>query len=198
MLRHIRKFAWLTGAVAVVLSLTLGAILAHEGRPVGDYRFIVGWLEEPAYEGFQNGVSVRINKIVEGEAMPEGEGEKHEAMPTGEAKEDDHGPPGHHGEEPESTPATSHEERESSEGQDHHGAEDGERESSEGEDHHGAEDEERESSEGQDHPGAEGRRGFRHGTGIQRIVTRTAKGARTARPAWATAQEGITPPPSRP
>ena len=155
MLRHIRKFAWLTGAVAVVLSLTLGAILAHEGRPVGDYRFIVGWLEEPAYEGFQNGVSVRINKIVEGEAMPEGEGEKHEAMPTGEAKEDDHGPPGHHGEEPESTPATSHEERESSESEDHHGAEDEERESSEGEDHHGAEDEERESSEGQDHHGAE-------------------------------------------
>lgn len=39
---RIRKFVWPALASLLVLSLTLGAVLAHEGRPVGDYRFIVG------------------------------------------------------------------------------------------------------------------------------------------------------------
>ena len=122
MLQHIRKFAWLIVAALAALSLFGGAVLAHEGRPVGDYRFIVGWLEEPAYEGSQNAVSVRVNKIVEGEA-----GE------AGEAEGEDHGPPGHHEEDPDPTPSGSHEEQETDE-EDHHGAED--KESEEGEGHH--------------------------------------------------------------
>ena len=176
MLRHIRKFAWLTGAVAVVLSLTLGAILAHEGRPVGDYRFIVGWLEEPAYEGFQNGVSVRINKIVEGEAMPEGEGEKHEAMPTGEAKEDDHGLPAitARSRNPRQLRLTRNGSRRRARTTTVRRTKNGSR--------------------------RRARTTTVQKTGIQtlRIAIRTAKETRTARPAWATAQEGITPPPSRP
>ncbi len=111
MLQHIRKFAWLIVAALAALSLAGGAVLAHEGRPAGDYRFIVGWLEEPAYEGSQNAVSVRVNKIVEGEA-----GE------AAEAEGEEHGPPGHHAEDPASTPAVTQEE--SSEEEDHHGTED--------------------------------------------------------------------------
>ena len=63
MQKHFRKSVWLAVASLVTLSLTLGSILAHEGRPVGDYRFVVGWLEEPAYEGARNAVSVQINTV---------------------------------------------------------------------------------------------------------------------------------------
>ncbi len=55
--------AWLVAALAAVLSLTAGVALAHEGRDVGPYRFVVGWVEEPAYEGFKNGVEVRVTKV---------------------------------------------------------------------------------------------------------------------------------------
>ena len=106
MLLPLRKLAWLIATAMAVMSLTTVAILAHEGRPVGDYRFIVGWQEEPAYEGSQNAVSVRVNKIVAGESMPEAD-----------AEEGDHGPPGHHGEEGESTDSTA------GESEDHHGNE---------------------------------------------------------------------------
>lgn len=68
MQRHFRKSVRLAAASLVILSLSLGNILAHEGRPVGDYRFVVGWLEEPAYEGGRNAVSVTISKVVESES----------------------------------------------------------------------------------------------------------------------------------
>ena len=112
---RIHKFVWLGLASALILSLTLGAVLAHEGRPVGDYRFIVGWLEEPAYEGSQNAVSVRVNKIVPADSM--------EAGATTTTEEGDHGPPGHHGEG---------EDGQDGDGSDHHGnGQDGD-----GSDHH--------------------------------------------------------------
>ena len=60
MLRHFRSSLWLAATLVVALSLTVGATLAHEGRPVGDYNFIVGWLHEPSYEGARNAVSVTI------------------------------------------------------------------------------------------------------------------------------------------
>ena len=123
MLQNIRKSAWLILATVAVLSLAVGAVVAHEGRPVGDYRFIVGWLEEPAYEGTHNSVSVRVNKIVDAES----------ASAMGEQQED-HGEPGHHGEETESTPSTPSDLGESSESDGHHGAE-GE-DSNESEGHH--------------------------------------------------------------
>ena len=68
MQRHFRNSVWLAVASLVILSLTIGVILAHEGRPVGDYRFIVGWQEEPAYEGLKNAVSVQISEVVESES----------------------------------------------------------------------------------------------------------------------------------
>ena len=73
MQRHFRKSVWLAAASLVILSLTVGTILAHEGRPVGDYRFIVGWQEEPAYEGVKNAASVQISKVVESESGEYGE-----------------------------------------------------------------------------------------------------------------------------
>ena len=125
MQRHIRKFVWLATASVVVLSLTIGAVLAHEGRPVGDYRFIVGWLEEPAYEGSQNAVSIRVNKIVESESE--------EGEPDTSAD--------HRSDEPEATPAVSPNGAESGEDQasdDHYGS--GEDEDSD-DDHASGEDE---------------------------------------------------------
>ena len=81
MLRHVRKSAWLILASLALLGLTVGVALAHEGRPVGDYRLIVGWLHEPAYEGSQNAVSIRVNKIVEGGSQDQSEAE-HDHDPT--------------------------------------------------------------------------------------------------------------------
>ena len=118
MQRHIRKFVWLAMASVVVLSLTIRAVLAHEGRPVGDYSFIVGWLEEPAYEGSQNAVSIRVNKIVEGESE---EGEHDTSADQ-------------HSDEPEATPAVFPNGAESGEDEDHHSTEDSDDDHASGED----------------------------------------------------------------
>ena len=83
MQRNFRNIAWLLAASLAVMAITIGAVLAHEGRPVDDYRLIVGWLHEPAYEGSQNAVSIRVNQIVEGEAQEHSEGgQQHAHDPT--------------------------------------------------------------------------------------------------------------------
>ena len=117
MRKQLRKSGWLILAAIAALSLSVGTALAHEGRPVGDYRFIVGWLEEPTYEGFQNAVSLRVNKVIDAE----------EAAATG-VQQEEHGEPGHHHADPESTP-----EAHGDPGH-HHGS--GSEDSGEGEDHH--------------------------------------------------------------
>ena len=80
------KRYWLAAAVAAVLGLAVGTVVAHEGREVGDYRVNVGWIVEPAYEGFPNGVEVRVIKVAESG------GDDHHGESTATA--DDH----HHGE----------------------------------------------------------------------------------------------------
>ena len=65
MQRHFRKSVWLAVASLVILSLSLGTLIAHEGRPVGDYNFVVGWLQEPSYEGALNAVSVTVTRLEE-------------------------------------------------------------------------------------------------------------------------------------
>jgi plastocyanin len=59
---------WRTRAVLLltVLFAVLGTstVLAHEGRDVGDYNFVVGFLNEPAVEGMLNGVSIRVTSLV--------------------------------------------------------------------------------------------------------------------------------------
>jgi hypothetical protein len=59
MARLLAAIAAITVAMSVTLSLG-GQALAHETRMVGPYRFVVGWLNEPAFQGFANGASVRI------------------------------------------------------------------------------------------------------------------------------------------
>ncbi len=59
-------------ALAVIASLALASpALAHERRQVGPYTFVVGFLNEPAFTGQLNGVSLSVtetatNKPVEG------------------------------------------------------------------------------------------------------------------------------------
>lgn len=59
------------GLFAVVLAglLLPVAASAHERREVGTYLFVVGFLNEPAFEGEQNGVSVRITNTATGQPV---------------------------------------------------------------------------------------------------------------------------------
>ena len=53
--------------LAVLFSVIgVRSALAHEGRNVGDYNFIVGFINEPAIEGMINGVSLRVASLKEG------------------------------------------------------------------------------------------------------------------------------------
>ena len=55
-------------AVALMVAAP-SAVLAHESRDVSGYKFVVGWIGEPALEGQKNGVDLRItqaDKPVEG------------------------------------------------------------------------------------------------------------------------------------
>jgi hypothetical protein len=54
---------WLALAAFVVLSLGPGLALAHENRDQGEYRFTVGFMSEPAYEGIKNGVDLRVRHV---------------------------------------------------------------------------------------------------------------------------------------
>lgn len=67
-------FSWRTRATLLLTVLFAvlgtGTVLAHEGRDVGDYNFVVGFINEPAIEGMLNGVSIRITSTkVEDMAM---------------------------------------------------------------------------------------------------------------------------------
>ena len=58
-----------TVLLLVVLFAVMGvrSAMAHEGRNVGDYNFIVGFINEPAIEGMINGVSLRLTSLKEEE-----------------------------------------------------------------------------------------------------------------------------------
>ena len=49
-------------AAAATTIIASTAALAHEERQVGNYQFVVGFLDEPAYEGERNAVSLRVTK----------------------------------------------------------------------------------------------------------------------------------------
>lgn len=60
--------ATLLVALIGILSATLSTLAsAHEGRQVGDYNFVVGFLREPAYEGQLNAVSLIVTRIADEE-----------------------------------------------------------------------------------------------------------------------------------
>ena len=68
-------------AACVVLTLTLALstrmATAHEHRMVNEYMFVVGFIQEPAFEGLLNAVSVRITKMPEDQSgMQMGGGSK--------------------------------------------------------------------------------------------------------------------------
>lgn len=50
-------------AAVAALSLGSGLALAHENRDQGEYRFTVGFMSEPAYEGIKNGVDLRVRQV---------------------------------------------------------------------------------------------------------------------------------------
>ena len=60
------------GAVGVAACLlavaAAGTAAAHEPRGVADYRLVVGFAQEPAFEGLLNGVSLRVTKPADGAA----------------------------------------------------------------------------------------------------------------------------------
>jgi len=64
-------FSWRIRAALLltVLFAVLGTttVLAHEGRDVGDYNLVVGFINEPAVEGMLNGVSLRVTSLLEEE-----------------------------------------------------------------------------------------------------------------------------------
>ena len=68
-----------TVLAAAVLALTAGAALAHEERDVGDYSFVVGFIDEPVFTGQKSGLEFFISR---GEEPAEGLEETLEAEVT--------------------------------------------------------------------------------------------------------------------
>ena len=62
MVSRIRNKIWAAAFLVLALGLAASAALAHEDSQVGDYKLVVGFLVEPAYEGLPNGVEVRVTK----------------------------------------------------------------------------------------------------------------------------------------
>ena len=87
---RIKPVAILLIAFVGILTATFAPIaFAHEGREVGDYNLVVGFLREPAYEGQLNAVSLVVTKppteapADDADAEPE---DDHHAAPA----DDDH------------------------------------------------------------------------------------------------------------
>ena len=47
------------GAVLITF-VGIGVVLAHESRTVGDYEFVVGFIDEPVYTGQKSGLEVMV------------------------------------------------------------------------------------------------------------------------------------------
>ncbi len=91
-------------ALIGILSTSLSSpASAHEGRQVGDYNFVVGFLREPAYEGQLNAVSLIVTRIADEEhatgdaSMTDADTE---SPPTSDGHDHDHDDHSHsHGDE---------------------------------------------------------------------------------------------------
>ena len=62
------KIAAIAIAVCLPAIAAAGTAAAHEPRGIGDYRLVVGFAQEPAFEGLLNGVSLRVTKPADGAA----------------------------------------------------------------------------------------------------------------------------------
>ena len=81
----LRKLS-ITIAVALMSIIPAAAVFGHEDREEGEYIFKVGFLDEPAYEGQRNAVSLRVAKMKD-EEQGEGHGD---AAKKDMAEESDH------------------------------------------------------------------------------------------------------------
>ena len=81
----LRKLS-ITLAVALLTMVSATSVFGHEDREEGEYIFKVGFLDEPAYEGQRNAVSLRVTKM-KAEEKGEGHGE---TMQKDMAEESDH------------------------------------------------------------------------------------------------------------
>lgn len=87
------------GMLLVIALSTAAAtvVLAHEDEEEGGYKFVVGFLHEPAYEGEKNAVSIRVTKVMaEQESVSQGhheqtEAEEHVSVKVGAVAEDEGG-----------------------------------------------------------------------------------------------------------
>ena len=92
---RVQTIAILMIAIVGILTATLASpVSAHEGRDVGDYNFIVGFLREPAYEGQLNAVSLVVTRTAHQEIAADNETmmrmkDEEEAMPDGHVTEVD-------------------------------------------------------------------------------------------------------------
>ena len=66
MISTIRKNIWASAFLILALCLTAAAAWAHGDTETEDYKLVVGFLVEPAYEGLPNGVEVRVTKAADG------------------------------------------------------------------------------------------------------------------------------------
>jgi hypothetical protein len=64
---------WLIMAVVAALGLASVTVLAHEDREIEGYHLTVGFMEEPAFEGARNAVSLEVMKAPEAAAHAHGE-----------------------------------------------------------------------------------------------------------------------------
>ena len=81
----LRKLS-ITLAVALLTMVSATVVFGHEDREEGEYIFKVGFLDEPAYEGQRNAVSLRVTKM-KAEEQGEGHGD---AAQKDMAEESDH------------------------------------------------------------------------------------------------------------
>lgn len=58
--KHIVRFILLIGLLALVS--TVGLVVAHEGREVGEYVIEIGWRVEPAYTSLINGPEITVTR----------------------------------------------------------------------------------------------------------------------------------------
>lgn len=82
-MHHLRQLGFGGAIVALALVLLGGGASAHESRDVADgqFTFVVGFLDEPAYSGEMNGLDLRVSRI-DPAATPVAEGADAPSMPV--------------------------------------------------------------------------------------------------------------------
>ena len=86
LLTQIQTVTILLIAFVGIITVTLASpASAHEGRNVGDYNLVVGFVREPAYEGQLNAISLVVTRTAHGEPASESDN-----APEMSAEADDH------------------------------------------------------------------------------------------------------------